>query len=98
MSTVNVDRDLRVILSIQAVRSFLYGFGAVILGSVLARNGASDLQVGLVGAAILAGMAMSAIVVGIAGDRIGRRRAYAALLVILGVVGLGYALTDRTWI
>jgi MFS family permease len=98
VSTVNVERDLRVILSIQAVRAFLYGFGAVILGSVLARNGASDLQVGLVGAAILAGMALSAIVVGIAGDRIGRRRAYAALLVILGIVGLGYALTDRVWI
>ena len=98
MATVSVERDLRLILGIQAVRAFLYGFGAVILGSSLAASGSSDLQVGLVGAAILAGMALSAIVVGVAGDRVGRRRAYAALLVLLGIVGLGYALTDRVWI
>jgi MFS family permease len=98
VATVNVESDLRIILWIQAIRAFLYGFGAVILGSVLAASGASALEVGLVGAAILAGMALSAIVVGIVGDRSGRRRTYGALLVILGVVGLGYALTDRIWI
>jgi predicted MFS family arabinose efflux permease len=98
MATVDVERDLRLLLGIQAVRAFLYGFGAVILGSSLAASGASDLRVGLVGAAILAGMALSAIVVGVVGDRVGRRRAYAALLILLGVVGLGYALTDRTWV
>jgi MFS family permease len=95
---VSIERDLRLILGIQAVRAFLYGFGAVILGTSLAASGASDLRVGLVGAAILAGMALSAVVVGIAGDRVGRRRAYAALLILLGVVGLGYALTDDIWV
>ena len=53
MATVNVESDLRIILWIPAVRAFLSGFGAVILGSVLAHNGASDLKVGLLGAAIL---------------------------------------------
>jgi hypothetical protein len=66
---MNVESDLRIILWIQAVRAFLYGFGAVILGSVLAHNGASDLEVGLLGAAILAGMALSALAVGIVGGR-----------------------------
>ena len=98
MEQVSIERDLRLILEIQAVRAFLYGFGAVILGTSLAASGASDLRVGLVGAAILAGVALSAVVVGIAGDRVGRRRAYAALLVLLGVVGLGYALTDNIWV
>jgi MFS family permease len=98
MAQVSIERDLRLILGIQAVRAFLYGFGAVILGSSLAASGASDVVVGVVGAAILAGMALAAIVVGVAGDRVGRRRTYAALLVLLGVVGLGYALTDRIWI
>ena len=98
MEQVSIERDLRLILGIQAVRAFLYGFGAVILGTSLAASGASDLRVGLVGAAILAGMALSAVVVGIAGDRVGRRRAYAALLILLGVVGLGYALTDDIWV
>ena len=67
--------DLRRILGIQAVRALLYGFGAVILGSSLADNGATTLQVGILGAAILAGMAIAAIAVGLAGDRLGRRRA-----------------------
>ena len=95
---VRIEHDLRLILWIQAVRAFLYGFGAVILGSALARSGATDFQVGLIGAAILAGMAMSAIAVGFAGDRVGRRRSYMVLLITLGIVGLGFALTDRIWI
>ena len=98
MEQASIERDLRLILGIQAVRAFLYGFGAVILGTSLAASGASDLRVGLVGAAILAGMALSAVVVGIAGDRVGRRRAYAVLLILVGVVGLGYALTDDIWV
>jgi len=40
VATVNVESDLRIILWIQAIRAFLYGFGAVILGSVLAASGA----------------------------------------------------------
>ncbi len=95
---VRIEHDLRLILWIQAVRAFLYGFGAVILGSALARSGATDFQVGLIGAAILAGMALSAIAVGFAGDRVGRRRSYMVLLITLGIVGLGFALTDRIWI
>lgn len=90
--------DLRRILGIQAVRALLYGFGAVILGSSLAANGATTLQVGILGAAILAGMAIAAIAVGLAGDRLGRRRAYTGLLGLMGIVGLAYALTDRLWI
>jgi MFS family permease len=90
--------DLRRILGIQAVRAFLYGFGAVILGATLAARGASSGQVGLLGAAILAGMAISAISVGLTGDRLGRRRTYAGLLGLMGVVGLVYALTDQFWV
>jgi MFS family permease len=90
--------DLRRILGVQAVRAFLYGFGAVILGSALAARGATAAQVGLLGAAILAGMALSALTVGLLGDRVGRRRAYIGLLVLMGIVGGAYAATDRLWI
>jgi MFS family permease len=90
--------DLRRILGIQAVRAFLYGFGAVILGASLAASDASDLAVGVLGAAILAGMAISAITVGILGDRWGRRRTYGGLLLLMGIVGAAYAATDKLWI
>jgi MFS family permease len=90
--------DLRRILGIQAVRAFLYGFGAVILGATLAaQGGASATRVGLLGAAILAGMALAAIAVGLVGDRLGRRT-YTGLIGLMGLVGVGYALTDEFWV
>jgi len=85
--------DLRLILAIQALRAFLYGFGSVILGSALASGGLSDFEVGVVFTAMLAGMAASSIAVGLAGDRIGRRRAYATLLLVMGAAGAVFALT-----
>jgi predicted MFS family arabinose efflux permease len=85
--------DLQLILAIQALRAFLYGFGSVILGSALVSGGLSDFEVGAVFTAMLAGMAVSSIAVGLAGDRIGRRRAYAGLLLVMGAAGAVFALT-----
>jgi MFS family permease len=88
-----VERDLRLILAVQALRAFAYGFGSVILGTVLGASGLSSLQVGLVFTAMLAGMALSSVVVGLLGDRAGRRRTYVVLLVLMGVTGAVFALT-----
>ncbi|HEV8681181.1 MAG TPA: MFS transporter [Actinomycetota bacterium] len=94
MNEARTDRtDLQMILAIQGVRAFLYGFGSVILGSALASGGLSDFEVGVVFTAMLAGMAASSMAVGLAGDRIGRRRAYAALLLVMGAAGAVFALT-----
>ena len=87
------ERDLRTILWIQAIRAFLYGLGSVLIGTALARGGLTDAQVGLVFGAILAGMAISSIVVGAVGERIGRRRTYIGLLVLVGVAGTVFAVT-----
>jgi MFS family permease len=87
-----IERDLRRILWVQAIRAALYGFGTVVLGTALADGGLSDAQVGLVFTAMLAGMALATIGVGLMGDRVGRR-AYAVLLFLLGVTGTVFALT-----
>lgn len=92
--SVGVERDLRSILAVQTLRAFAYGFASVILGTSLADSGLSDTQVGLVFTAMLAGNALVSIVVGVAGDRIGRRRLYALLLGLMGVAGSVYAFTD----
>src|SRR2546423_13177153 len=55
-----VERDLRRILWVQGIRAFPYGLGSILLGSVLATQGLSDAQVGLVFTPILAGNAASA--------------------------------------
>ena len=52
-------RDLRLILWIQALRAFLYGFGSVLLGTVLAAQGLSAAAVGGVFTAMLLGMALA---------------------------------------
>ncbi|HEU4733878.1 MAG TPA: MFS transporter, partial [Kofleriaceae bacterium] len=77
----------------QALRAFAYGFGSVILGTALGASGLSSLQVGLVFTAMLAGMALSSVVVGLLGDRTGRRRTYVVLLALMGVTGAVFALT-----
>jgi predicted MFS family arabinose efflux permease len=89
-----VRADLHRILGVQALRALLYGFGSVVLGSTLAAGGLSDERVGLLFATMLVGTALSSIVVGIVGDRVGRRGLYRLLLVVMGMSGAIYALTD----
>ncbi|MGH2417711.1 MAG: MFS transporter [Candidatus Limnocylindria bacterium] len=85
--------DVRLIFSVQAVRAFLYGFSSILIGASLATAGVSDAAVGAIFTAMLAGMAISSLAVGRWGERIGRRRAYAGLLLIMGVAGTVFALT-----
>jgi MFS family permease len=94
----SVESDLRLILWIQALRAFVYGFGVVVLGLELGRSGLSDAQVTLVFTAMLAGMAIASLVVGWMGDRVGRRRLYAILLALMGAAGVAFALSDNVWV
>jgi predicted MFS family arabinose efflux permease len=86
-------RDLRTILAIQARRALLYGFGSVLIGSSLAKAGYSDAKVGLVFTALLAGFAVTSVAVGTVGDRLGRRRLYAGLFLVMAAAGTVFALT-----
>lgn len=85
--------DVRLIFSVQAVRAFLYGFGSILIGASLAAGGFDAGEVGIVFTAMLLGMAISSIAVGRWGENIGRRRTYAALLVLMGIAGAAFALT-----
>jgi MFS family permease len=86
-----IERDLRLILGVQALRAAAYGFGTVILGTSLGASGLSDGQVGLIFTAMLAGMAIAAVAVGVIGDRVGRRRLYRLLLLLMGAAGTVFA-------
>jgi MFS family permease len=93
-----IERDLRLILAVQALRAFVYGFGVLVLGTVLARAGFSTFQVTLVFTAMLAGMAIASILVGLVGDRVGRRRLYTGLLVLMGGAGVVFAFAGSVWV
>jgi MFS family permease len=94
---VNIERDLKRILWIQALRAFAYGFGVVVLGIALAKAGFSDTKVTVIFTAILVGMGLTSILVGFIGERIGRRRLYILLLVLMGIVGAIFATSGNLW-
>jgi len=93
-----MNADVRRIFAAQALRAFAYGFGAVLLGVSLEAKGWSSGRVGLLLTAILAGTALMSIAVGTLGDRIGRRRFYAGLFLILAAAGIVFAATDEFWV
>jgi MFS family permease len=87
--------DARRLLGVQALRAFAYGLGSVLIGVALARAGRSGAEVGLVLGALLAGTALSSLLLARYGDRVGRRRSYRLLLVAMGAAGTVFAVT--TW-
>jgi MFS family permease len=85
--------DVRRIFLVQAVRAFLYGFSSIVIGASLASSGVDTVDVGIVFTAILAGAASSSFAVGRWGERIGRRRTYVILLVVMGAAGAVFGFT-----
>lgn len=87
--------DARALLAVQALRAAAYGLGSVTIGVTLERAGSSGAEVGLVLASILAGSAVASLLLARYAERVGRRRAYRLLLLVMGVAGAVFALT--TW-
>jgi len=79
------------VVAAQALRAFAYGFGALLLGSTLPRRGFTSTEVGLVLGAVVGGTVTSSLVVARWSDRIGRRRCYIALYILLGAAGATFA-------
>jgi MFS family permease len=90
--------DAQRILAVQALRGFAYGLGSVLIGVTLAERGLSGWEVGVVLGALLAGVALTSLAIARAGDRVGRRRWYGGLLLVMAVAGGAFALTDETWL
>ncbi|GAC1657332.1 MAG: hypothetical protein NVS9B1_14800 [Candidatus Dormibacteraceae bacterium] len=82
-----------IIVANQGLRAFTYGFGSVLLGAILAQEGVPAVQVGVLLAAMVVGMALVSILVGTFADRIGRRRMYSGLLLVMGGAGAVFAVT-----
>jgi MFS family permease len=98
MSSARMSRDARLVLAAQAVRAFAYGFGAVLVGTTLARRGLSSMAIGGILASVVAGTVLASVAVARWADRWGRRRWYAGLYVALGGVGLAFAESGTIWL
>ena len=91
-------RDTRCVLLAQALRAAAYGFAAVLLGSTLERRGFSPTETGVVLAAVLAGSVVSSLALARWGDRLGRRRSYVTLYLLLAATGAVYAEAGAVWL
>jgi MFS family permease len=85
--------DSRRVVAAQALRAFIYGFGALLLGTTLEERGLSSTAVGVVLACVVAGTIVMSVAVASWSDRVGRRRFYIGLYVVLAAAGAVYALT-----
>jgi MFS family permease len=85
------------VLGAQALRAFAYGLGAVLLGRTLATLQLGAVRTGVVLAATVAGTAIASLWVGRYGDRVGRRRSYRLLYLLLALTGVVFAFATVIW-
>lgn len=89
--------DGRKLLVTRILRSFAYGYFAVIIGLYLDALGLSPFEIGLILTAAIGGSALMTIFWSVVADRYGRRRTVATMAVLMFVGGLVFALTDSFW-
>jgi len=86
---VNTYRDRFIINTAALLRSLGVGLMGVVLGIYLSRLGYSALGIGVVVAIGLVGSAIATALVGVAADRIGRKRFLVTLSLLTALGGLG---------
>ena len=89
-----ISRDGKILILSRAVRMFAQGFIAVILAVYLADLGFSLVQIGFYFSVGVGGSAFLAVVAGLVGERVGRRRLLILFTLLTGASGLALVLTD----
>jgi len=79
------------------LRAAGYGFTAVLLGALLAERGYGHSRAGVVLTALIAGTALSSLVVGVLAGRAGRRRSYAVFFLGIAAAGVVVAADAPFW-
>ena len=89
--------DGKKLLVTRILRTFAYGYLAVVLGVYLDLLGLDPTQIGFVLTAAIAGSAAMTIFWSLIADRYGRRRTVATMAVLMALGGVIFALTDSFW-
>ena len=88
-------RDGRILLVTRTLRSFGYGYLAVILGLYLDELGLDSVLIGLIFAAAIAGSAAMTVAWSLVADRYGRRRTAITMALLMAAGGLLFGLTGQ---
>ena len=86
--------DGRRLLLARVLRTFAYGYLAVVLGVYLDRLGLDPTRIGIVLTAAIGGSAIMTVGWSLVADRYGRRRTISTMAVLMVIGGLAFALTD----
>lgn len=90
-----LSRDGKKLLVTRALRTFGYGYLAVVLAIYLEALGVDAFMIGVILASAIAGSAAMTILWSLLADRIGRRRTAVVMAGLMAVGGLLFALTDN---
>lgn len=90
-----LSRDGRTLLVTRGLRTFGYGYLAVILGLYLGALGLGGVLIGLVFTAAIAGSAVMTVAWSLVADRYGRRRTAMTMAGLMAAGGLLFGLTDH---
>ncbi|MCC7107112.1 MAG: MFS transporter [Chloroflexi bacterium] len=93
-----LSHDGGLILLSRTVRTFAYGFLAVVLGVYLRDLGYDATQIGIVVSASLIGSAFLTLALSSVADHVGRRRVLTFCSALMALSGAAFALTDSFWI
>jgi MFS family permease len=91
-------RDRSILYAAAFLRALATGMVAVLIGIHLARIGFDPAAIGVVVTAGLSGAAVAALLVTLAGDRVGRRHVLFALGILGAAGGVGVALASERWL
>lgn len=90
--------DGKKLLLTRVMRTFAYGYLAVILALYLEALGMDAAGIGLILAAAVAGSALMTVFWSLVADRYGRRRTVATMAALMAAGGVVFALTDQFWL
>jgi MFS family permease len=86
--------DARLVIATRALRTFGYGCTSVLIAGMLADDGDSTAQVGLLLAVAAVGSVLASVLMGIFADRFGRRRSLLLTSGLMAFAGLSFALSE----
>ena len=89
--------DGKKLLVTRILRTFAYGYLAVVLGLYLDKLGMDPTRIGVVFTAAILGSAAMTVLWSLVADRVGRRRTVVIMAALMALGGIVFALTDSFW-
>ncbi len=93
-----LSRDGKKLLLTRMLRTFGYGYVAVVLGLYLEKLNLNAFEIGLVFSSAMAGSAVMTIFWSFYADRYGRRRTVATMAALMALGGLLFAVSNNFWL